>query len=197
MDKETIVTYDRAAEAYARKFAGIGPRVSDIDRVFKVVGKENPRVLELGCGDGRDALEICKRTNNYVGIDVSKEMIMLARQKVPGGSFSVADLDTFPFTSPVDIIFAFASLLHVAKDSFAQVLKKAYIALPPGGIFYISLKEGKYQGGEIVKDGYGERLFYYYEEVDIRLLAQEYDVIFVERQLRGHTKWLEVMLKKA
>ncbi|MBP6881292.1 MAG: class I SAM-dependent methyltransferase [Candidatus Pacebacteria bacterium] len=197
MDKETIATYDRAAKAYAEKFAGIGPRVSDIEVALAAFGKENPQVLELGCGDGRDAVEICKRTDNYFGIDASKEMVMLAREKVPNGTFSVENIDTFPFTAPVDVIFAFASLLHVPKEVFERVLQKAYVTIPSGGIFYLSLKEGRYTGAEVVKDEWGERLFYYYEEGDIRDMAQEYEIMFLEKYLIGHTKWIRAMLRKA
>ena len=157
MDTVTIETYNRAAEDYACKFSGIGPRVDDIERAFACFGKANPRVLELGCGDGRDALEICQRTDRYVGIDVSSAMISLAKEKVPQADFRVSDITDYTFDLPIDIIFAFASLLHIDIDSFTKVLEEAREALSVGGIFYISLKEGEYKGGEVVTDEYGER----------------------------------------
>lgn len=193
MDKETVATYDRAAQAYAEKFAGIGPRVSDIEQALVAFGRENPRVLELGCGDGRDAVEILKRTSQYHGIDISKKMINLAKEKAPEGRFAVADLDAFSFTVPIDIIFAFASLLHVNKETFEKILKDAYGTLSPGGIFKISLKEGEYRGPEVVKDDHGEN---YYEESDIRTMAEQYEILLLEKKLKGHTNWLEVMLQK-
>lgn len=84
MDTRTVETYNKAARAYAEKFARIGSRADDIERTFAAWGGEkDPSVLELGCGDGRDALEICKRTKKYIGIDASKEMIAIAREEVP------------------------------------------------------------------------------------------------------------------
>ena len=85
----TLETYNRAAKGYAEKFAGVGNRVAHINAAFKASGKENPAVLEIGCGDGRDALEICRLTKQYLGIDPAKEMIVLAREKVPTGRFNV------------------------------------------------------------------------------------------------------------
>lgn len=55
----TTNTYDESAEALAEFFKGIGPRTSYIDLAFKLIGyKEHARVVEIGCGDGRDATEI-------------------------------------------------------------------------------------------------------------------------------------------
>ena len=34
----------------------------DLEETFNLVGKKNPKVLEIGCGNGRDAREIIKRT---------------------------------------------------------------------------------------------------------------------------------------
>lgn len=40
--RQTVETYNRAAEAMARKFDGIGACVEDVSRVFDLVGKERP-----------------------------------------------------------------------------------------------------------------------------------------------------------
>ena len=82
-------------------------------------------MLEIGCANGKDAMHILARTNEYVGIDISPEFIRLAQQKVPGATFKVGDVERFEFPSDLDVIFAFASLIHLPKESLQGVFSKA------------------------------------------------------------------------
>jgi len=196
MDLKTVETYNRGAIEYAKKFQGIGPRIGCINEVFAEYAQPNPRVLEIGCDDGRDAEEICKKTNHYTGFDISKSFVALAREKLPEVNFQVADVETYEFAEPVDIIFAFASLLHVDKETFRQILKRAHISLSQDGIFYISVKLGSYKGGEVIKDAFGERTFYFYEFGDIEEIADGYEIINQRKLTVGNTPWLYIILKK-
>src|SRR5580765_3199784 len=110
----TVNTYNQSAEKFVEYFAGIGSREEDINRAFELAGHpQNPSVLELGCGDGRDAKVILERTNRYRGTDISEAFISLARQNVPNGRFEVADMVDDTYSEELDIVFAFASLLHL------------------------------------------------------------------------------------
>ena len=197
MDTRTIDTYDRGASYYSKKFTGIGSRVKDIERAFVYVNKQFPTTLELGCGDGRDAKEICKRTNRYIGIDASKQLLNVARKRVSRATFYVADIESYEFESGIDVVFAFASLLHVPRGKLKDVFKRAHKALNKGGIFYISTKEGIYNdGGAVVTDENWDRVFYLYSESDLRDLSCGYTVQYINRQIRGKTKWLTFVIKK-
>ena len=195
--QKTIETYDRAAEALAKKFAGIGPRTKDIDAAFELLGKLNPFVLEIGCGDGRDAAEIVERTDSYIGMDISEGMLNVARLRLPNTKFVRADIETYIFPPGLDIFFAFASLLHVPKDGLSTVLKNAHQAMNPGAIMFISLKQRETYQAEVKKDEFGERLFYYYTPSDLHELTSELfeTVSQTSKDYVGST-WLDVMLKK-
>ena len=95
--EQTIDTYNNNAQGFANKFDGMGARIHDIEATLALVPKENPNVLEIGCGNGRDAVEICKQTKNYAGLDISRKLIGLARKKVSRGRFEVADIETYTF----------------------------------------------------------------------------------------------------
>lgn len=194
--EETIATYDTAALGMAQKFRDLGARVKDIERGFELVGKENPNVLEIGCGDGRDAKEITRKTDKYHGIDISKSMIAVASEYVPNASFEVADAEEYSFPKELDLIFSFASLLHSNKESVEKVLKYAYDALNPGGIFYISLKHDEYHEGSKT-DEFGTRTYYFYTPELIKELAGEkYTAVFEDvHDLRGQ-KWFVIALRK-
>jgi len=195
--KETIKTYNQSAPALAKYFDSIGSRIKDIERGFSYIHKKNPKVLEIGCGNGRDARDILNFTNDYVGIDISEGMVKLAKESIPDTNFLVSDVEEFDFPLNTDIIFAFASLLHLDKSAVREVLIKAHKSLTVNGIFYISVKRDNYQE-KMKVDEFGQRVFYYYKESDLRNLAQEtgYEVIYEDTQLMKNTEWLTVIFKK-
>ena len=200
MDKktQTVQTYNRSAMALAGKFDRMGARSKDIDETFALVEKENPKVLEIGCGNGRDAEYILEKTNDYLGTDISEELIKLAREKVPQAEFEVADVTSFEFPAGLDIVFAFASLIHVTKEEFSIILHKLSAALDDGGVIRISLKYNDHYIEVDQQDEFGDRTYYHYSEQDIRELAQNFKVLKMEVIGKSGTdaKWIEVLLQK-
>ncbi|MCX6703518.1 MAG: class I SAM-dependent methyltransferase [Candidatus Zambryskibacteria bacterium] len=193
---QTINTYNNSATALAEKFNSLGARISDIEAVFELVAKENPKVLEIGCGNRRDAEEIVKRTNDYLGIDISEKLIELAKQKVPHAQFEVADITTFEFPKNLDIVFAFASLIHITKEEFAHVIEKMLEALNSSGVVRISLKYSSTYQEVTEKSEFGIRTYYHYSQADIEELAADFTVLQNEvHSIRG-AQWLEVVLRK-
>lgn len=196
-DRErTIDTYRKSAAALAAHFNAIGSRKADIDRAFSFLRKQNPKVIEIGCGNGRDAETILAHALDYAGFDVSEEMIELARARNPTGRFEVADLATYTFPEGTDLVFAFASLLHSCREEVRNVLGRIRRALHPGGVVYLSLKHGVHQ--EVVKkDAHGVRLFFLYTPADIRECAGDgYRMMYQDIQTIGHTRWCTIALQK-
>jgi SAM-dependent methyltransferase len=198
MDKkrQTMETYDRSAAALAEKFNAVGVRGDDVTRAFSYLSVKNPKVLEIGCGNGRDAVEILKHTSDYLGVDYSQGLLDIARQYVPNARFERADVEEYNFPSGLDAIFAFASLLHSNKETLGEVLNRAYQTLNEDGIFFISLKKGTYTE-ETKNEEYGTRTFYYYEPKDIReLVAGRYKVVHENVQTLRGQDWLEMILQR-
>ncbi len=195
LKQQTVDTYNASAEQMAKKFNDLGGRGDDISRGFSYLAKDNPSVLEIGCGNGRDSLEILKYTNDYLGVDISKAMIEVARRTSPKASFEVADIESFKFPPSIDIIFAFASLLHSDSDNLKKILNRANDSLSPNGVFYISLKYG--EGNRTITDEFGVRTFFFYKPEYIKDLAGEnYEAVWEDLQeLRGQ-KWFTIVLKK-
>lgn len=197
--QQTIETYNATAENMAKKFSDIGTRVEDIIQVFSYIQKDIPKVVEIGCGNGRDASEILKHTPNYLWIDISSEMIRLAKEFLPeaASKFVVADVEVCELPQWIDIIFSFASLLHTPKEKLQKVLGKILSVLNPGWIVFVSLKHSDvYQ--EVTKtDEFWTRTYYYYCPQDILDIGgKEYSWNKVEYQdLRGQ-KWFTIILWK-
>jgi len=200
MNKKQITTktYNDHALDFYKKFEHIGPRLEAIDVTFSKIKKENPAVLELGCAYGRDAKEILKRTDNYVGIDIAEEFINLAQSANPTGSFETADLETYQFPKNLDIIFAFASLLHCEYEEFQKCFDKAHESLNENGLFYISTKPADHYKEEPKTDEYGTRYAYYYSLDDIKKMSQgKFKIIYQDLQnTKIGTLFMEILLQK-
>lgn len=192
----TVQTYNKSADALAEKFDSLGARVEDVEETFKLVDKANPKVLEVGCGNGRDAEEIIKRTTDYLGVDISERLIELARKKVPEGRFEVADIEGYQLQQGLDIIFAFASLLHIPKESLKDFLSEAYSALNNKGVIRLSLKSAKAYTETTTNDEFGTRTYFLYSPEDVKDLAANFSIVKSDLLERGGQLWLEVILQK-
>lgn len=197
--QQTIDVYNTTAESMAKKFSGIGARIEDILEAFSYVQKDVPKVLEIGCGNARDASEILNHTSDYLWIDISSEMIRLAKESLPeaASKFVVADVEEFEFPQWIDIIFSFASLLHTPKEKLQKILQRILFALNSGWIVFISLKYSDVYEEIIKTDEFWTRTYYYYSPQDILDMGgKEYGWNKVEYQdLRGQ-KWFTIILWK-
>lgn len=199
-NNETLDTYNRSAKELAKYFKGIGPRVKYVERALELAGKTDGSAdaLELGCGDGRDAVEIIKHCRTYTGIDYSTGLISLAKELLPSADFRVVDMQDFDFPyRKYDVVYAFASILHIDKASLRNLLKSVARSLKVGGIFYISTKYADRYKKEWKEDEHGRRLFYFYSPKAIANLSKkDFDVVFEEAEIIKGKPWTEMALRK-
>lgn len=195
---QNIKAYDDSAQKLAEYFNGIGSRIEDIECALELANKNNgARVIEIGCGDGRDAMEIIKRVAWYEGFDPSAGLLDIAKKKAPHTSFILADASSYKYPTNLDVVYAFASLLHINQSDLPDVFEKVSKSLRIGGVFYISLKERDSYIEEIKDDDYGQRMFYYYNPSIIEHLAgNDFTSIYEDHQMIGKTRWFTIALKK-
>ena len=106
---------------------------------------EHGRILDFGCGSGRDTKAFLQRGYLVDAVDGSSEMCRLASElcNIQVRCMDFTDLND---VNKYDAIWACASLLHVAKTQLPAVLIKMRDALVNGGVMYISFKHGDYEG---------------------------------------------------
>lgn len=198
--QRTIDAYDKNAKQYAEYYNSHRPRKIEIEKAFKLarVGKE-ARVVEIGCGSGRDAEYIMKKSSWYEGFDPSSELIKIAKIKAPNGNFVVADTVSYGYPDDIDIFFAFASLLHLNINEIENVFKDVAMSLRDSGIVLASFKRSENYKKVTRKDeGYvGERAFYYYSADTIASITRkDFKVVYEEHTMVGETGWFTVALEK-
>ncbi len=198
---DTLKTYNFSAKELANYFHTIGSRVKYIEAALEMAGQNDgsANVLELGCGDGWDADDILQRVQSYVGLDYSKELIKLAKKRLPAADFRLVDVQNYDYPEQAyDVVFAFDLILHIDKESLKLLMQKVARSLKVGGVFYISSKHGDEYKKEWIEDKYGRRLFYYYNEATIKdCAAGSFEVAASDLQYRGNTKWLHISLRRA
>ncbi|MGD8427950.1 MAG: class I SAM-dependent methyltransferase [Balneolaceae bacterium] len=113
------------------------------------------KILDLGCGRGRHAINLCKKGYNVTGIDLSEEAIATAREKardlkLDNIRFEVRDMRN-PLPETYDaIVNLFTTFGYFEEDSEnAGVLESVKQMLKPGGIFVLD-----YLNAEKVKKTY-------------------------------------------
>ncbi len=155
------------------------------------------KVLDAGCGSGRDSLFFKNQGFQVTAFDASKEMVKLASellvQKVLLMSFEDLSL-----TEQYDGIWACASLLHVEKAKLSRVVAELAKHLKDGGVFYISFKYGR---EEYWKEG---RYFNHLDEDTLKEILQEVpelrtEQLFISTDVRGYRssdQWLNAYLIK-
>jgi len=109
---------------------------------FKSYFQTNDKVLDFGCGNGR-FYELIKEFNpDYYGVDLSDELLLLAKQKIPEGHFVLIDENlTLPFKDNFfDKIVCLATFHHIPSQELEEkVLKEFYRVLKPNGILILTV----------------------------------------------------------
>lgn len=180
--KKTIRSYEEKGEDYTDRTSEGGNREFQekmMDKTLKILNTNKPRIIDLGCGDGRDTAYFREKGLDVTGIDLSNEMISIARKKYPDNTFLQMDMrDTIFPDDTFNCAWASASIIHFPKKELSHVEKEVYRILEPEGIFAFSFKVGEgegYEKTETMEDN--ERYFSYYTLEDIKKALNLFDIV--------------------
>lgn len=195
-EQTTVDTYNKDAGEWASKHSTEGFWKTEMDKFAELL--PSGCVLEIGSGGGRDARELIKAGYDYLGTDVSRELIKEARKFNPGVTIkltSIYDMD-FPDNS-FDGFWCSATLLHIPKSRMGEALRAIHRVIKPSGIGFISIKQGEGEKMEYEEPGQMEgerkRLFVYYrrEEFTEELNKNGYEVVSYDiKPMSQRTTWL-------
>lgn len=107
--------------------------------------KNIKRVLDIGCGFGRNAIFLAKQGFTLDGFDLSETSVneTIKKAKKQGIDFShfvVADMLKFPYPDEsFDAVLAFNVISHTDKEGFNQILSEIKRVLKPNGEAYFTL----------------------------------------------------------
>lgn len=115
-----------------------------IPKVFDFAGMAGKRVLEIGVGNGIDAVEMIRHGAIYTGVDITRNHLELTRANVeqqfgPSAQAKLIEGDLVELTlaERFDVVYSFGVLHHIAHEK--QMLEKARELLTPDGVLKIAV----------------------------------------------------------
>ena len=194
MDK-TIEYYNQNADMFAQ-----GTRLVDftiLQERFRKMLPVGSRILDFGCGSGRDTKYFLEKGYQVAATDGSAELCRLA------GSFTGIKVKEMLFQELDEIgvydgIWACSSILHLPKQELLPVIRKMCDALKDNGVIYTSFKYGDFEGernGRYFTD-FTEDTFDKFMKVIQELTIEEEWITSDVRPGRGEEKWLNLILRK-
>lgn len=135
--------WEERSQEYGSKIEGVLPKslprpVNEylhnwmLEQIKRVVeGREEAKILDLGCGYGRLSKEILDEfpKSRTFGIDVAQTYVNLYNQRLsPRGRAVKGDIRKLPFKdSSFDVVFMVATLMYLTKKPNKKLLLKSYL----------------------------------------------------------------------
>lgn len=156
------------------------------DQILRGNIQPSMRVLDAGCGFGRNLVYLLREGCEVFGVDLDAEAVehvrALAREVNPAvkaGNFQIAAIENMPFPDAIADVVICNSVLHFARDDrhFLSMVEELWRVLKPGGMLFIRL--GSRIGmdferirGNIFQIGDGSEWFLVDEAVLLRITHQ-------------------------
>ncbi len=131
------------------------------------------KILDVGCGSGRDSLWFTQEGYDVVGIDFSEAMIKLARAANPQAEFFVRSFYDLGFPEKsFDGWWAACSLMHAPKEKISEVLFGIKKVLKPEAVGFVAVKLG--EGEKMVEwqNSGKNRFFVYYGQEEFAKILE-------------------------
>lgn len=136
-----------------------------------LIKESNAKIFDIATGPGNAVKYIQQRRPDFkiFGIDLSPNMIKLAKQNNPQADFAVMDCrEIHAISRKFDGILSAFCLPYLSKEESRKLIYDASSLLVSGGILYISTMEGEYDKSDYETTSFSgdSRVFIYYHQAD-------------------------------
>lgn len=166
MKNSTINYYDLNAQKYAESTVNV--EVSEQIKNFCSQLSPNSKILDIGCGSGRDSLYFINNGFKVCPIDASNELAKIASELIQQ-EVTVCKIEEFKKENEFDAIWAMASLLHLKKIDLPIALNNCVQSFKKDqqGLLFASFKVGN--GESYDENG---RFFSYYQPEELKSILE-------------------------
>lgn len=153
------------------------------------------RLVEAGCGSGRDTKAFALEGFDVQAFDASPELVALAREHT-GLSVACSTFEQWEAPPEFDAVWACSSLVHLDAPRLEDALSRLVRSLKPNGWLYTNFKTGS--SPEATEDG---RRFHRATESEVRALLARQGLclheLWTTASLRSSSvEWLNVLATK-
>jgi len=128
-------------------------------------------LLDLGCGGGHNDCTL-KQSFSVTGVDISENMLAIARQLNPEVSYALGDMRTVRFGKTFDAVMIADSIAYMLTlEDLREALDTVYIHLKPEGVFCTYAEETK----ERFQQNKTHYSINHKGDIDIVLIQNDYD----------------------
>ncbi|MBU0899144.1 MAG: class I SAM-dependent methyltransferase [Nanoarchaeota archaeon] len=175
--------YKNIAKKYTETYSDKEyPTDKYVDQFVSMMPKE-ARILDAGCGDASYTDIFLSKGFSVEGIDISEEMIKIARKKFPKANFKIGDLRKVNLKEKIyDGILCMQGTCHIAKKYHDHILKEFYKGLKEDGILFLTVQEGEGEGLTYWPLA-GTEIFtshYQLDEIKEKLTSIGFNIIFTD-----------------
>lgn len=157
--QQTAGTYDKLASHWSEPSFDRTNGIAQHQRALKFVSGRKS-AIDIGCGSSGRIIDLMVSEGFAAeGLDISEEMIRLARQRHPAIPFHCADISEWTFPHTYDFISAWDSIWHAPLALHEPILTKLCDGLSPGGVL-IFTSGGVDEPGESSNPYLGEPLYH-------------------------------------
>ncbi len=168
-----LVAYERIARDYAGEVdEEDDPAMRRAVRSLFLERLPGPRVLEIGCGPGKDSRALHEAGCSVLATDFSERFVTIVRERYPDIEARVMDMTApdLPDGS-FDGVYGFATFVHLPRSSAATTLAGLRRLLRPGGLLFLALISSTTHREYVIEDWGGvpgnEMLFTCWDEQEI------------------------------
>lgn len=195
MNNITLDYYNKKAVDYVENTRDVD--FSHLQKEFASYIKKGGRIIDLGCGSGRDSKAFIEMGFDVVPIDGSSELCKMASEFI-GKPVVCSTFQDYKPQGKFDGIWACASLLHLSLGDLISVMKKFDSFLNDDGIFYVSFKYGDFSGerhGRFFTDMNEQTFASLLKGIPTLEIYKQYITGDVRQDRKGE-RWLNVFLRK-
>jgi SAM-dependent methyltransferase len=139
--------WDRVAEKYEKSPHG---NISPLFDYFCNNFSKSDFILDIGSGTGLLYAKLfVEKGFKVLGIDISTQMIRLAKKNVPQVEFIELSMTNLDYQDKFEGVFSSFSMLHLNPPLFKDVARRIIRSLKKGGIFSLSLNEPWEEGADV------------------------------------------------
>lgn len=171
MDKyqETFQTWNKIAQTYQDRFMNLDLYNDTYNIFLDLIIKTNSSVLEIGCGPGNITKYLLTKNSNLKikGIDISENMVELARKNNPLAEFEIMDSrEIHCLNVKFDAVVCGFCIPYLSKSDCIKLITDCNNLLNSSGILYLSFVAGDYENSGFISGSSGDRTYFYYHNLD-------------------------------